>query len=330
MRAKKSNPRHKSPLQFIMFVRQFLMNRPALRYHGGKWRLAPWIISHFPQHTTYVEPFGGGASVLLRKQASFIEVYNDLNGLVVNFFKVLRECPDEFMRMIELTPYSRQEFIESQEHCDDPLELARRFYIWSWQGRGRGGVKEPGGWRFMSRATRGKTPVDDWTNNQHLWQIVQRLRNVHIENGKAIEIIKRYDGPEALFYVDPPYVQSTRGKRWAQAAYQFEYSDEQHRELASALHDVEGTVILSGYPSDLYNELYGDWRQELKSGQKDNALKRDTTECLWIKNGRLMLLDVPCLTSASTKTGLRPEPEQRELFNVNPGKPSSGQNTPGL
>jgi DNA adenine methylase len=258
------------------------MNRPALRYHGGKWKLAPWIIQQFPPHTCYVEPFGGGANVLLRKQPAFIEVYNDLNGLAVNFFRVLRERPDDFMRLIELTPYSRQEFTEAQEPTDDPLEQARRFFVWSWQGRGRAGVKEPGGWRFMSRDTRGRTPVHDWVNNHHLWEIVQRLRMVQIENADALTVIARYDGPDTLHYIDPPYVQDTRGTRWARAAYACEYSDEQHRELAHLLHEVIGTVVLSGYPSTLYDELYSDWRKIEKPGQKDNAPRRDTTECLWI------------------------------------------------
>ena len=258
------------------------MNRPALRYHGGKWKLAPWIISHFPPHITYCEPFGGGASVLLRKPQSFIEVYNDLNELVINFFRVLREEPEEFMRMIELTPYSRQEFIESQQPCTNRLELARRFYIWSWQGRGRAGVQEPGGWRFMSRNTRGKTPVDDWSNNQHLWQVVQRLRCVQIENDDALTVIKRYDGPDALFYVDPPYLQATRGERWSDAAYEYEYTDTQHIELSNVLHSVSGAVVLSGYPSELYDDLYSDWIKVERGGQKDNAVRRDTVECLWL------------------------------------------------
>lgn len=258
------------------------MNRPALRYHGGKWKLANWIIQQFPPHVCYVEPFGGGASVLLRKPPSFIEVYNDLNGGVVNFFRVLRENPDEFIRLIELTPYSRQEFAEAQEPTDDPIEQARRFYVWAWQGRGRAGVVEPGGWRFMSRPTRGRTPVHDWINNQHLWGLVQRLRMVQIENSDALTVISRYDSPDALYYVDPPYVQSTRGARWGCAAYAYEYSDDQHRELARLLHEVTGTVVLSGYPSALYDELYADWRRIDKPGQKDNAPQRDTTECLWI------------------------------------------------
>ena len=268
------------------------MNRPALRYHGGKWKLAPWIIQNFPAHTCYVEPFGGGANVLLRKSPSFIEVYNDLNGMAVNFFRVLRERPDEFMRVIELTPYSRQEFVEAQQPADDPLEQARRFYVWAWQGRGRAGVEEPGGWRFMSRDTRGKTPVHDWTNNQHLWQLVHRLRMVQIENDDALSVLARFDGPKTLHYVDPPYVQSSRGARWGTSAYLFEYTDAQHRELAQVLRGLTGAVVLSGYPSALYDELYGDWVRIERPGQVDNAKKRDTIECLWISRniGQMSLL----------------------------------------
>ena len=258
--------------------------RPALRYHGGKWKLAPWIIQNLPPHVAYVEPFGGGANVLLRKKPSFIEVYNDLNGMVVNFFRVLRERPVEFMNAVELTPYSRQEFVEAQSSApdDDLLEQARRFYVWAWQGRGRAGVSEPGGWRFMSRDTRSKSPVHDWTNNQHLWQIVQRLRLVQIEQDDALTVIARYDGPKTLHYVDPPYVQSSRGDRWASSGYAFEYTDEQHRTLADALHQCEGSVVLSGYPSALYDELYGDWTRVERPAQKDNGSSRDLKECLWI------------------------------------------------
>jgi DNA adenine methylase len=259
-----------------------MISRPALRYHGGKWKLAPWIISHFPPHKIYVEPFGGGGSVLIRKHPSFIEVYNDINGLAVNFFRVLRERPNELIRAIELTPYSRQEFLESQMPSDDPIESARRFYIWSWQGRGRAGVKEPGGWRFMSRDTRGTTPANDWTNNYHLWSIVTRLKNVQIENADVLAIVDRYDGPKALFYIDPPYVHKTRGDRWAQTAYAFEYTDDEHRELAKRLHRIRGSAIMSGYPSELYDELYKDWRMVSRSGQRDNTQRPETIECLWM------------------------------------------------
>lgn len=255
--------------------------RPALRWHGGKFSLAPWIISHFPPHTCYCEPFGGGASVLLRKPPAKIDVYNDLFGDAVNFFRVLRERPAELLAAIDLTPYSRAEFMAAQKRSDDPLEAARRFYVWSWQGRGRAGVKEPGGWRFMSRDTRGKTPVDDWTNNEHLWSVVKRLRHVQIESDDALAVVRRYDTSDTLFYVDPPYVQSERGDRWKTAAYALEYSDDDHAQLAGVLNDVQGYVALSGYNSQIYNDLYSSWQRVEKDAATDN-MHRNTTECLWL------------------------------------------------
>jgi len=256
------------------------VRRPVLRYHGGKWRIAPWIIEQFPEHRVYVEPFGGGGSVLLRKAPAFIDVYNDINGEVVNFFRVLRERPEELIAAIDLTPYSREEFALAQEPGGNEVERARRVYVWGWQGRGRAGVKEPGGWRFMSRDTRGQTPVDDWNNWGHLWGVVRRWKEVQIENDDALKIIKRYDGMVTLFYVDPPYVQDSRGSRWAQAAYEFEYTDEEHRKLGVVLHEVEGMVVLSGYHSALYDELFGDWRRVERECHKGNGA--EATEVLWL------------------------------------------------
>ncbi len=259
---------------------RFVIPRPALRYYGGKWLLAPWIIGYFPSHDCYVEPFAGAASVLLQKPPSFIEVYNDLNGDVVNFFKMLRERPQDLIEAINLTPYSRQEYRDAQQPAEDSLESARRFYTWSWQGRGRGGVKEPGGWRFMSRKTRGKTPCGDFDNTAHLWEVAKRLKNVHIENDDALKVIKRYDTEKTLFYVDPPYVQSTRGARWGKSGYVFECSDDQHQKIAEILHSVKGMVVLSGYDSPLYDYLYSNWHKAEKATQKDSGMK--VTECLWI------------------------------------------------
>ncbi|RJO64978.1 MAG: DNA adenine methylase [Candidatus Omnitrophota bacterium] len=265
------------------------ITRPALRYHGGKWKLAPWIIQHFPGHTTYVEPFGGGASVILRKHPSFIEVYNDLNGQVVNFFRILRERPADLIAAIDLTPYSREEFLLSQQDDIDldALERARRFYIWSWQGRGRAGVNEPGGWRFMSRRTRYRTPVDDFNNVDHLWGIVRRLKQVHIECDPYQKIILRYDSPETLFYLDPPYVQDTRCYRWMRDGYRFDMTDDEHRELARVVSEIKGMAIISGYPSDLYDELFAGWTRVDRRAAKDNGIKT-ATECIWISPGAVV------------------------------------------
>lgn len=256
-------------------------SRPALRYHGGKFRMAPWIISHFPEHDCYVEPFGGGGSVLLRKPPAHLEVYNDLNGDVANFFRVLRERPADLIAAIEFTPFARAEFLAAQLPCDDPLERARRTYVWSWQGRGRAGVEEAGGWRYMSRATRATTPVDDWNNHGHLWSVVERLKRVQFECDDALRVIERFDEPQTLFYVDPPYVARTRGNRWGTSAYCYEYTDQDHRRLAEALHGVAGMVIVSGYPSALYDELYAGWRVVTRRESKDNGV-RAATECLWL------------------------------------------------
>ena len=256
-------------------------SRPALRYHGGKFKMSSWIIDHFPEHVCYCEPFGGGASVLLRKPPAVLEVYNDINSLVVNFFCVLRERPAELIAAIDLTPYSREEFRLSQQPCDDPLELARRFYVWSWQGRGRAGVQEPGGWRFMSRGSRIPTPVGDWNNYDHLWAVARRMKQVQIEHDDALKVIRRFDGAGTLFYVDPPYLQGTRGDRWDNSAYKFEYTDDQHKELATALLSINGMIVLSGYPNNLYDELLDGWHTVERRQAKDNGAKA-ATEVLWL------------------------------------------------
>lgn len=259
-----------------------VIRRPALRYHGGKWRLAPWIISviHATPHSIYVEPFGGGASVLLRRRPAETEIYNDLDGAVVNFFRVLRQQPDQLIRAIWLTPYSRREFrmAHEDEEEDSDIERARRFYIRAWQGRGRPSLSWTSDWRYAS-ATR-KNIQSDWNPN-HLWAIARRLRTVYIEEGDAIDIIRRYDSPEALHYVDPPYVRATRGRRGA--AYQKEYTDQDQKNLAHELRACAGHVVLSGYRSDLYDALYSDWQRLERATRADGG--KSTLECLWLSPG---------------------------------------------
>lgn len=252
--------------------------RPALRYFGGKWRIAPWIISYFPEHVSYVEPFCGAASVLLRKTPSKLETINDKDGEIVNFFGVLRTYPEQLIKAIELTPYSRSEYWNAYEPADDPIEQARRYYVRSWFGRG-GMRKESGGWRFLKTNARGGSVVDDWRRIGHLRQVVERLQAVQIENDDALTIIKRYDTPNTLFYADPPYVFSTRSERW-KTAYRYEMTDEEHCQLAEVLNRVKGMVILSGYQSALYENLYPGWKIVSKSTWKGNL--KEALETLWI------------------------------------------------
>ena len=254
-------------------------SRPALRYYGGKWRIAPWILSHFPKHVCYVEPFGGGASVLLQKEPSRIEVYNDLDGEVVAFFRVLRERPQDLIRAIKLTPYSREEYKAAWEPATDELERARRLYVRSRQGRGGCTREAFTGWRFQRTDNRGKSLTGDWLTVAHLEDACKRFLEVQIENDDALKVIERYDTPQTLFYVDPPYVTDTRYET-ARREYRHEMSDDDHRALAAGLQKIKGMVIVSGYPSELYQELYAGWRRVEMVTHTDSATA--ATECLWL------------------------------------------------
>lgn len=252
--------------------------RPALSYYAGKWRLAPWIISHFPAHTCFVEPYGGAMSVLLRKSPSQLEVYNDLDQSVVNFFKVLRERPNELIQAIELTPDSRSEQLLSFCSGDDPLEPARRFDLLSWQTIGGSGAQRRSGWRYQRESkNRGSTVVGEWNRVDSLWSLVQRLKHVQIEQDEAISVIERFDAPRTLVYADPPYLWSTRT---SQQRYQHELDEVGHRQLAEVLHGIGSMVIVSGYPSQLYQTLYRDWKRVERSSLCQGG--RKATECLWI------------------------------------------------
>jgi DNA adenine methylase len=259
------------------------LQRAALRYYGGKARLAPWIIGHFPPHTCYVEPFGGAASVLLRKDPARYEVYNDLDGALVTFFRVLREQPTALIAAIEGTPFARAEIdlacAPAPADLDD-VERARRVYVRAWQGRHGLPARGQMGWRFERAATRGRSVVDDWRATSHLWPIAGRLRRVQLECDDALRVIARFDTPDTLFYSDPPYPRSTRSARWAKAAYTHELTDDDHRRLAAVLREVAGLVVVSGYPCPLYQALYGDWTRVTRSARTHTG--GAATEALWL------------------------------------------------
>lgn len=253
--------------------------RPALKWYGGKNKIASWVISHFPQHTCYVEPFGGAASVLLHKQKADHEVYNDLDGELVNFFRVLREDTARLMALIELTPFSREEHRQAWQVAADPLERARRFYVRCWQSWGAGTHATPGaaGWQTQKSTRRGTTAVEGWRDIGHLATIANRLLGVQIENDNALDVIDRFDTQATLFYVDPPYLASTRNKS---RAYRHELSDEQHHQLADRLQAVQGMVVLSGYENLLYSRLYRGWQKVTISTTNRNC--NSVQEVLWL------------------------------------------------
>lgn len=249
--------------------------------------LAPWIISHFPDHRIYVEPYGGAASVLLRKPPSEVEVYNDLNGELVGLFRLLRdpEQAAELIRRIELTPWAYDEWDESNTESEDPLENARRLVVCSFMSVGTDAVCRNGksGFRSYSRVDKiGTVPVQQWrTLPGALSQIVERIQGrVVIENRDALKIMKQHDSKHTLHYVDPPYPKATRGDTGDD--YRHEMNDDDHRRLAETLHGLTGAVVLSGYPCELYNELFQGWRYVTKRALADGA--RERVEALWMKD----------------------------------------------
>lgn len=263
------------------------VDRPALRYHGAKFRLAPWILRHFPAHSIYVEPFGGAAGVLLQKQRSYAEVYNDLDGEIVNFFRVMRDPVQRaaLLEALALTPYARDEFALAWEPTDDNIEQARRLCVRAQMGFGSAGAtKGVTGFRIDTKRAYGTA--------QHLWMeypdslaaVGARFAGVLIENRPALEVMQQHDGPDTLHFVDPPYVLSTRVLQGgARGYYRHEMTDDDHAELLSKLRDLKGMVIVTGYASDLYAEALDSWRVE--STQSRISARRGCTlrtEMLWM------------------------------------------------
>lgn len=257
------------------------ISRPVLRYPGGKFRIAKWIVSHFPQHDFYVEPYGGGGSVLMQKPEARGEIYNDIYGDAVNVFRVLRdpEQAAELERLIRLTPCSYEEYKFAYELCEDPVERARRTIYRSFMTIGADGVvRRSAGFRGLKNNDTVVTSAQEWTRYPDvITTFTKRLRNVLIENRDALAVIKMYDKPTTLFYVDPPYVFSTRTK---EKVYVQEMNDDDHVRLAELLHQVKGMVVLSGYTSKLYDQLYSDWRMVKRSTTAQNGKGR--VECLWL------------------------------------------------
>lgn len=263
------------------------ITKPVMRYHGGKFRLSAWVRKHFPLHRTYVEPFGGAAGVLLTKERAYSEVYNDLDGDVVNLFRVLQD-PDSCNRLIQvltLTPYAREEFSLAWELADDPIERARRLLIRAQMGFGSAGAtKGVTGFRIDSQRAYG-TAQSHWVAfPESLRLVAERFTGILIENRPAIEVMRQHDTPETLHYVDPPYMHETRVRGSSKARYyRHEMSDAEHLDLLAVLQDLRGMVVVSGYPCDLYTATIGHWnRTETKARISAGRGCTLRTECIWL------------------------------------------------
>lgn len=262
-------------------------DRPVLRWHGGKWKLAPWIIDHFPPHRVYVEAFGGAASVLMRKERSHGEVYNDLDQDVVNLFRVLQSPAEaaSLREKLRLTPFAREEFELGYLDHEDPIERARRLVIRCFMGFGSNGHNKAIRTGFRANSNRsGTTPAHDWANYpDRMPAIIERLRGVVIENRDALEVMAQHDSAETLHYVDPPYVWETRSSAMHRnRCYTHELDEDGHRRLLAFLGDgVKGAVVLSGYPHESYEAALGSsWRRVEIDAHADGA--RDRVEVLWL------------------------------------------------
>lgn len=251
------------------------MNRPALDYYGGKWACANKIIALFPEHKSFVDVFCGAASITLRKPRSKNEIVNDLNSEVTNFFQVLRDRNAELKSLLQKTPYSRDEYGKCREQSDNSLEQARRSVVKSWFGIGDS-LDNKTGFR-VSLSQGGSTTLPWLTYVDYLHLYAERLRGVIIENLDYREIFKRYDKPDTLFYLDPPYVEATRSKKHA---YKHDWAESDHIEFLNLVHQIKGGFVLSGYAHGLYNDLSFEKHSFMASTQ---SVQRE--EFLWIKSG---------------------------------------------
>lgn len=304
--------------------------KPPIGYFGGKTRLASWIASLMPRHKVFIEPFAGSAAVLFAKAPAKDEVLNDIDGHVVNFFGVLRSCPDQLERVCALTPYSRDEYalaFHESDVVDDPIERARRFWIRSTQSFGQSAGADFG-WSISLNQNVCR-PHSVANRVGRFSAAADRLQRCFIENMDALELIAKYDGDETVMYVDPPYLWSTRtsfndagtgARRRPRGDYAHEFhTEEEHRALAAVLRGARATILLSGYASDLYDdELYVDWARvervvplHMSNGQGKRGRRPKRTEVIWsnrpINDGRLDLdLGVPTRTSAHPEAGRCP------------------------
>lgn len=238
----------------------------AFGYYGGKYSQLAWLLPLLPACHHYCEPFGGSAAVLLNREPAPVETYNDIDGEVVNFFRVLRDTPDRLIRSIGLTPFSREEFSHAvRSHGDviSDVERARRFFIRARQSIiGRAQTASPGLWAHSKRSTSAgmSNVVSRWLGSvRMLPEIAGRLLRVQIENRPALDVIRLYDATDTLFYCDPPFPFESR--KTGTKVYVAEMTDDEHEALAQVLHRVTGKVAISGYRCALMDRLYGDWRR---------------------------------------------------------------------
>ena len=258
----------------------------AFGWYGGKFSHLSWLLPLLPKCHHYCEPFAGSAAVLLNREPSPVETYNDVDGEVVNFFRVLRDEREALVQAIALTPFSREEFavaVTPQRDIPSDMERARRFFIRARQARtGLAQTASLGRWANCKNTTRAGMSgvVSRWLGSVEMLPfIAERLLRVQIENRPADAIVQVYDDPKTLFYCDPPYVHGSRGDS---KAYAYEMSDADHVRFAQLLNLCKGKVAVSGYRSDLYESLYKGWRRIDAESKACHSTKGMRQESVWV------------------------------------------------
>ena len=250
-----------------------------MKYPGSKWSIANWIINFFPEHHSYLEPFFGSGAVLFNKQRSNIETVNDLDGRVVNLFECIKSDPEKLARLIYLTPYSREVYEKAyQENPEDKFEMALNFYIRLNMGHGFRTTGEKVGWKNDVQGRERAYAAKNWCDlPEMLMEAAERLRGVQIENRSAIELMDRFNYKNVLVYLDPPYMPETRhGKQ-----YKCEMFDHgSHEELLEAAKAHKGSVLISGYDTELYNDMLRGWHKEETTSYSQVCSKK--REILWM------------------------------------------------
>lgn len=247
----------------------------VLKYPGAKNRIADWLLEYVPEHKLYLEPFFGSGALFFNKKPSYLEIINDIDDEVVNFFKVLRDDGDKLANLISLTPYSREEYKRAYilEDISD-IERARRFAVKCWQGFGCGN-RYKNGYRRGIKGT-SPNPASSWHRlSDSLIFAIERLKNAQIEKKNALELIGDIHGEDAFIYIDPPYLPDTRKKY----LYNHEMDEEGHIKLLEAIKDKDCKVMISGYDNELYNKYLKDWNKAVKGTTAEMGIKR--TEMIW-------------------------------------------------
>jgi DNA adenine methylase len=255
-------------------------------WYGGKYSHLSWLLPLLPACHHYCEPFAGSGAVLLNREPSAVETYNDIDGEVVHFFRVLRERPDDLVRAIAFTPFSREEFfiaLTAPEDQQDHLERARRFFVRARQARtGLAQTATLGRWANCKGTSRAGMSgvVSRWLGSvEGLPEIAMRILRVQIENRPACDVVRLYDSPDTLFYCDPPYPHACRGDS---KAYGYEMTDGEHRELAAVLRACRAKVAISSYRCGLMDELYHDWTRCDAPVKRCHSTKDFRQESLWL------------------------------------------------